>query len=674
MKKILITGANSYIGTSFEKWVLQYPEKYSVDTIDMKEETWREKSFKGYDVVFHVAGIAHVSSNPRMKDLYYKVNRDLTIEAAKKAKAEGVKQFIFMSSIIVYGDSSIGRKIIDKNTLPNPSNFYGDSKLQAEKGIKSLESDSFKIVILRPPMIYGKGSKGNYPKLSKVARMLPIFPDFDNQRSMLHIDNLCEFVRHIIDNEESGLFFPQNREYVKTSEMVKLIAEVYGKKVRLTKLFNPIIILAARKFKLINKLFGNLAYEQSISKYKKDYQIRDLKNSIKLTENNFYNNIKLDILLMCDNGLETVGGEQESTKIIIQGLKDMFLIGVIQPGEIKNPFLGVKYYHLTFYTRIKHLIKHPISIIKYILGVKSIINQSDPKIIHTQAQISFFIVALLRKIKLISKDIKIIHTERGLYTKYNWFIKQIFYFCMSELNILVTTTKFNMDYWKTEIQSRGLTLDFKIIENTAGPLFELYDEKRAKQNLDTDTIVIGFAGRYCDWKNWPLAIEICSKLNEILGEKLYVKMAVGCLDKNSLKETKAMFNYLYGLLGKRFEGKINADIKYMDEFYYDIDVFILTSKYNTESFGRTLVEAMSRKTVVLTTNSGGSVEVVGDNKNVCNTTNEFVERILYFYNNRHFMEIEKETNYMRVKERYSLKNNIDKHVNMYKEILAKRGV
>lgn len=284
MKKILITGANSYIGTSFEKWVLQYPDKYSVDTIDMKDERWREKCFRGYDVVFHVAGIAHVSSKPEMKDLYYKVNRDLTIETAKKAKAEGVKQFIFMSSIVVYGDSSFESKVIDKNTIPKPSNFYGDSKLQAEEGIAHLESDGFKIVIIRPPMIYGKGSKGNYPKLSKAARILPVFPDINNQRSMLHIDNLCEFIRFLIDNEERGLFFPQNEEYVKTSEMVRLIAEVHGKKVRLTKVFNPVLKLLACKVGLINKIFGNLVYEMSISDYKENYRIRDLRESIIVTE------------------------------------------------------------------------------------------------------------------------------------------------------------------------------------------------------------------------------------------------------------------------------------------------------------------------------------------------------------------------------------------------------
>jgi nucleoside-diphosphate-sugar epimerase len=284
MKRILITGANSYIGTSFEKWLSQWLDKYTVDTIDMIGGKWRQASFANYDVVFHVAGIAHVSSDSKMKDLYYKVNRDLTIEAAMKAKVEGVKQFIFMSSIIVYGDSSSNKRVINKNTVPTPSNFYGNSKLQAEEGIRGLENEEFKIVILRPPMVYGKGSKGNYPKLAKAAQKLPMFPDIDNERSMLHIDNLCEFIKIMIDNEESGLFFPQNKEYVKTSEMVRLISEVHGKKIVLTKAFNPILRLMFG-IGIVNKVFGNFVYELSMSDYNKaNYRIRDFRESIIATE------------------------------------------------------------------------------------------------------------------------------------------------------------------------------------------------------------------------------------------------------------------------------------------------------------------------------------------------------------------------------------------------------
>lgn len=286
MKNILITGANSYIGTSFEKWLNNWPNEYSVDTIDMKDQSWKEKSFSIYDVVFHVAGIAHVSTDPNMEELYYKVNRDLTIETAKKAKLDGVKQFIFMSSIIVYGDSShINKKrIIDKNTIPTPSNFYGKSKLQAEEGILPFQDDNFNVVVIRPPMIYGKGSKGNYQLLSKIAKKTPIFPKVDNERSMLHIDNLCEFIRLMVKNEEKGTFFPQNTEYVNTSELVSLIAECNGKRIVETRIFNPALKLMGSFVGAVNKAFGSLVYEKNMSEYKENYRVIDFRKSVRIAE------------------------------------------------------------------------------------------------------------------------------------------------------------------------------------------------------------------------------------------------------------------------------------------------------------------------------------------------------------------------------------------------------
>lgn len=284
MKRVLITGANSYVGTNVEKWLSKHPDRYHVDTISVKGDAWREHDFSTYDVVFHVAGIAHVPSDPKMKELYYSVNRDLAIQTAEKAKAEGVKQFIFMSSIAVYGRQDSNDGFIDRNTVPKPDNFYGDSKLQAEKGLQSMDSSEFKVVILRPPMIYGKDCKGNYPRLAKLARMLPVFPDYENRRSMLHIDNLCEFVKLTIDNEESGLFFPQNAEHVKTSEMVRLIAEAHSKKIRLTRIANPVIGFLKNRIGLIDKVFGDLAYVEELGLYKDNYAVHGLADSILATE------------------------------------------------------------------------------------------------------------------------------------------------------------------------------------------------------------------------------------------------------------------------------------------------------------------------------------------------------------------------------------------------------
>ncbi len=289
MKRILITGANSFIGNSFRDYMKQYCEQCQIDIVDMKEESWNKKSFCGYDVVFHVAGIAHSDFGEISEDLkkyYYKINTNLAIEVASKAKKEGIKQFIFMSSAIVYGNSGmIGKeRIITKNTPVNPGNFYSDSKVQAEKGIKLLEDEKFKICILRPPMIYGKGGKGNYPMLVKLALKLPVFPKVKNTRSMLYIGNLVKFVRLIIENEESGIFWPQNAEYSNTSELVKEIADVHGKKIILVPGCEWILKILSFRIKLINKAFGNFIYDQNMSKYKMEYRKFSLKESIEETE------------------------------------------------------------------------------------------------------------------------------------------------------------------------------------------------------------------------------------------------------------------------------------------------------------------------------------------------------------------------------------------------------
>lgn len=294
MKKVLITGANSYIGVSFEKYAKEhYSSELNIDTIDMIDGSWREINFSSYDVVYHVAGIAHAdvgNVSDEVKAKYYAINTDLAIETAKKAKEEGVKQFVFMSSAIVYGDSApYGvQKRITKETEPSPANFYGDSKWQADKGVRALADVDFKVTVLRPPMIYGKGSKGNYPTLAKMAKKLPIFPDVQNERSMLYIENLCEFLCQVMMRGEGGIFWPQNAEYTCTSEMVKQIAQVSEHKVNVSKGWNWVVKLASlipgKTRNLANKAFGNMSYDQSMSIYDFEYQLIDLNESIRRSE------------------------------------------------------------------------------------------------------------------------------------------------------------------------------------------------------------------------------------------------------------------------------------------------------------------------------------------------------------------------------------------------------
>lgn len=290
MKRVLITGANSYIGTSFERYIKEnYLDDFQIDTLDMLNPEWKEYDFSKYDSVFHVAGIAHADvGNVRdeRKQLYYKVNCDLAYETAQKAKEAKVKQFIYMSSIIVYGESApYGKtKIITKNTKPKPANFYGDSKLQAEIKLSVLQDDNFNLAIIRPPMIYGPNSKGNYQLLSKLAHKLPCFPNIKNQRSMLYIGNLCEFVQLLIRNNEAGLYFPQNAEYASTTEIVKYV----NPKIKIIGLMNVGVTIASKisgKISgLCNKAFGSMVYDKSMSEYKKIYNRYSLTESIMKTE------------------------------------------------------------------------------------------------------------------------------------------------------------------------------------------------------------------------------------------------------------------------------------------------------------------------------------------------------------------------------------------------------
>jgi len=298
VKKVLITGAGSYIGETFRAYAAKYYPALHIEAVDMLDDSWRDKDFSSYDIIYHVAGIAHAdvgNVDEATKEKYYKVNTDLAIEVARKCKKEGVKEFIFMSSMIVYGDSApFGvKKVVDEHTIPQPANFYGDSKLQADVAVRDLADDKFKVVVLRPPMIYGKNSKGNYPTLARLAKKLPVFPNMDNERSMLHIDNLCEFLCQIMlvkeVKENEVVLIPQNAEWTKTSEMVKEIGEVCGKRIKLLKVLNPAVWLGSKApgkiGGLVNKAFGNSAYEKSISVYEGiDYQKIDLKESIRRTE------------------------------------------------------------------------------------------------------------------------------------------------------------------------------------------------------------------------------------------------------------------------------------------------------------------------------------------------------------------------------------------------------
>lgn len=280
MKNVLITGAGSYIGTKVENWLNRYPEDFHVDAVDTINDNWKKVDFSLYDVVYNVAGIAHVKAANGEGPLYYAVNRDMVINIAKAAKAAGVKHFIHMSSMIVYKEvKTLKGKQIHKNTAPAPNGFYGDSKLQGEIGVRALADDTFKVCIMRPPMIYGPGCKGNFPRLVWLAQKTPVFPAWHNQRSMLYIDNLCEFVKQVIQHEVDGIVFPQNREYADTVEIIRYYAKNSGKKIWITKLFNPLIWLLGNYVRPLGKMFSNSTYDMDMSEYPFEYRLVNLEDS-----------------------------------------------------------------------------------------------------------------------------------------------------------------------------------------------------------------------------------------------------------------------------------------------------------------------------------------------------------------------------------------------------------
>ena len=277
MKNILVGGADSYVGTSFMQFMAKWPDDYNVECVDVRNDQWKQQSFSKYDSIFFLAGIAHIKEIEENKPLYYQVNRDLPIEFAKKAKEDGVKHFVFISSMSVYG---LETGVIDKNTVPAPKTNYGISKLQAEEGLNQLVDDNFQICVIRPPMIYGKGCRGNFNSVVSLVKKLPAFPRLKNQRSLIYIDNLCGFVKKAIDENMKGVYFPQNREYMNTTQMASWIAESLNKKVYMSYLLGFGVKVLQLFLSVARKGFGSLIYKDT-EDFDYDYCVVDLEESVK---------------------------------------------------------------------------------------------------------------------------------------------------------------------------------------------------------------------------------------------------------------------------------------------------------------------------------------------------------------------------------------------------------
>lgn len=285
MKRILITGVNSFVGCALEKRLARFPDKYSVEKISLRDDGWKSADISGFDCVVHVAGIAHVPYSKEMDARYAAVNRELTLEIARAAKSAGIPHFIFMSSMIVYGSAAPAgaTRVISYDTPAAPENAYGQSKLDAENGLFSMADDGFSVAAVRSPTVYGKGCRGAYRTISKMAGRLPVFPRCRGLRSVIYVENLAEFIRRAIDERAEGLLFPQDAQYVATSDFVRQIRACHGKKTLITPIFAPFIAAVARTG-AARKIFGGIVYEQSMSQCAENYRLYTLEKAVGITE------------------------------------------------------------------------------------------------------------------------------------------------------------------------------------------------------------------------------------------------------------------------------------------------------------------------------------------------------------------------------------------------------
>ena len=263
--KILIIGKNSYIGNHIDKWMTKYGHK--AIQLDVLNDSWKQFDYSSFDSIVHVAGIVH---QPKCQDweLYKRVNADMPVAIAKMAKEQGVKQYVFFSTMGVYG---VGKKlkpnIIDENTPLNASGMYSRSKLMAEEGLKKLEDDNFNIACIRPPSVYGKNCKGGYiTGFTSIVRKLPILPLAYEQtkQSFIYIDNLTELVRLIIEKIMSGVFCPQDDKAVNAIHLLETIAKGIGRSYYKSKclgLFVKIISFLP----IVKKAYGGIEYSNSLS-------------------------------------------------------------------------------------------------------------------------------------------------------------------------------------------------------------------------------------------------------------------------------------------------------------------------------------------------------------------------------------------------------------------------
>ena len=652
-KKVLITGAGSYIGESFKEYAkVNYPDNFEIETLDMLDENWCEHDFSSYDIVYHVAGLAHAdvgNVTDDVKEKYYAVNTDLALKVAEKAKSEGVKEFVFMSSMIVYGDSApYGKnKVIDKHTVPAPSNFYGDSKLQADVAVRRLADNDFKVIVIRPPMIYGKKSKGNYQMLAKIAKKLPVFPDVDNQRSMLYVGNLCEFLCQIMLvrelKENAVVLIPQNAEWTRTSDMVKSIADVSCHKIFVTKLLNIGVCLGS-KFGgkiggLVNKAFGNSCYQNGLSVYQGiDYQMADLKKSIRLSEGQAIENTTNRALILASVASMIDQFNMPNIKLLqelgysVDVIADFVDGGSITAERTADLERRLSEMNVTFYrVPIPRDITQIGRIMYAYKQIKSIMKDRKYSLVHCHSPIGGVLCRLAAR-ESRRLGTKVIYTAHGFHfykgaPKKNWVL---FYpvekFCSRYTDVLITINKEDYQFAVDHMDAKQIKYipGVGIDTDTFARSSEIRKTKRTELGMGDDDVVLLSVGELNDNKNHEVIVRAIAGLDDNRNVHYFI---AGKGDKGEyLEELAAKLNVKLYLLGYRTD---------IPELYSAADMFVFPSF--REGLSVSLMEAMASKLPCVVSKIRGNVDLIDENEggHLCrpDSVNEFSHAIDDLINN-----------------------------------------
>jgi len=262
MNSILITGSSGFVGSYF---INKYKDKYEIKTFSFLKDEIKTLDCSDVDIVFHLSALVHQMGGA-IKEEYEKVNVTQTLELATKAKAFGVKHFVFMSTVKVYGEET--ESTYTENSTCTPEDEYGKSKLKAENELLKLEDENFTVSIVRTPIVYGYGVKANIKSLVSLVKKVPLLPfgGIQNKRSMVYIGNLCHLVDVVIEKQKSGIFLASDDKPLSTTKLCELISKSLNKKVYLIKIpfFESLLKIVKPSFH--KRLYGSLEVDNTLTK------------------------------------------------------------------------------------------------------------------------------------------------------------------------------------------------------------------------------------------------------------------------------------------------------------------------------------------------------------------------------------------------------------------------